>query len=129
MLFQFHSLCFLVPDLQSDGVGVQFPVVSNSKVLLRRKKRCLQPSVEKISHCYDTYDLGFVFLSLPVAFSRIFLFVQAEFNHQYALFASCAPMCKVLNDTKPDVHNNKGIYHLEFDVKNALIILVGVEFL
>lgn len=47
-----------------------------------------------------------------------------------ALFTSCAPTCNVLSDTKPDVHNNnKGVYHLESDAKNALIILVGVAFL
>lgn len=46
--FQFHSLCFLVADLQSAVVEVQFSVVSNGKVLLHRKKLpALQPSVEK----------------------------------------------------------------------------------
>lgn len=37
-----------------------------------------------------------------------------------AVFTSCAPTCDMLSDTKADVHNNnKGAYHLEFDVKNA----------
>lgn len=47
-----------------------------------------------------------------------------------AVFTSCAPTCDMLSDTKADVHNNnKGTYHLKFDVKNAWIIPVGVELL
>lgn len=112
-------------------VGVQFPAVSNGKVLLHRKKlSVLQPSVEKyltvmIHIVWDLFSSHYLW-----PFQGCSCLCKQNLTINVAVFTSCAPTCNMLSDTKADVHNdNKGVYHLDFDVKNALIIPIGVELL
>lgn len=131
MLFQFHSLvlscsCFL----QSAVVGAQLPVVSNGKIPLHRKKlSVLQPSVGKyltvmIHIFWDLFSSHYLW-----PFQECSCSCKQNLTISVVLFTSCAPKCKVLSDTKTDVYNNKGVYHLELIVKKVLIILLGVELL
>lgn len=99
--------------------------------LIQKEPLCfvLQPSVVRYLTVMTHIVWDLFSSQYPWPSQEYFCLCKQNLTINLALFTCYAPTCNVLSDTKTDVHNNKGIYHLEFDVKNALLILVGVELL